>query len=200
VLASPLITLNNHFLIENDTMSSLVGRVVAVLEVSADWVSVQEILGYCQDRSNSTLFEVVAVLQQLFSNGVIVRKIEPGGHEFYKKTVAPRLPEFHCELCKVQCNSYAQYEAHILGHQHVVNTHALRTGTRDRTQWFTCGLCHKRMNSPEQIATHMTLCCAKAEEKQDFGRLKSVFNEAAYDDCDHDFPDTLGCDCWYVTK
>lgn len=182
----------------------IVSRICAILEVERDFVSINEIFAYVQDRTDCSMHELVRALHQLFTNGVIVRRIESPGLEYYKMVKTSLLPEFVCDLCAVTCNSYAQYDEHIRGHQHVTNLHAVRTGSRDRTQWFSCGVCHKRLNSPAQLMLHMSSCCTKLSDYQVSGRLPSCllpgrgrFNQAKADICSHDFVDCEGCWCWY---
>jgi len=182
----------------------IVGKICAVLEVEKDYVSMNDIWAFVQGRTHCTMFEFVGALQQLFTNGVIIRRIDGGGLEHYKMVKTSLLPEFECELCRVKCNSYTQYETHVHGHQHVTNVHAVRTGSRDRTQWFSCGICHKRLNSSAQIALHMNKCCSKLADLQTPGRLPSCllpgrgkFNQAKADRCNHDVVDSQDCPCWF---
>lgn len=182
----------------------IVGKICAVLEVEKDFVGFNAIFAYVQDRTDCNIHDFTRALQQLFVNGVVVRRIEGYGLEAYKLVKTNLLPEFRCDLCAVSCNSYSQYESHIRGHQHVSNLHAVRTGSRDRTQWFSCGICHKRLNSPAQLMLHMGQCCSKLSDYQVPGRLPSCllpgrgkFNQTKADNCDHVFPDCEGCWCWY---
>jgi hypothetical protein len=151
----------------------ITSKIIAVLEVNNSFVHVDEIFNYVQDKTGCSLYNFASCLNQLFVNGVTVRRIDSKGREHYKMVKTSLLPEFLCEICKVQCNSYGQYETHIHGHQHVTNLHALKTGSRDRTQWYSCGICHKRFNSPEQIMLHMPKCCTRLEDYKSPGRLLS---------------------------
>lgn len=170
----------------------IVGKIMAMLEVEDAYIAERDLFAYVQDKTYCNMHEFSSVLTQLFTNGLLTRRVESNGIVSYKKTSSFLLPEFLCEMCKVNCNSYSQYAAHIQGHQHVTNLHAVRTGSRDRTQWFTCGLCRKRVNSPIQLMIHMAQCCALFS----VGSTRDLPKYVGVTQCDHDFPDSQGsCSC-----
>lgn len=159
----------------------IAGKLLAMLEIENKYITELELFSYVRDKTDCSMIEFSEVLKQLSDNGVVMRRID-GGVVLWKKSATYLLPEFLCDLCSVSCNSYSQYADHIQGHQHSVNLHAVRSGTRDRTQWYTCGVCRKRVNSPLQLMLHMSACCTTEKKGAQY--------------CNHDFPERVGsCDC-----
>jgi len=136
---------------------------LSYLEDVGDYVSESEVLDYFLSQTPGTeRHEALAALHLFFANGVVTRRID-AGKMYYRLARFALKPSYRCDICKIDCNSVNAYRQHLQGHKHLANVHERETGSRDRTTWFTCGICSKRLNSAAQLACHMPSCSSKTD-------------------------------------